>query len=140
MSENDRGREQQQSIGYKKPPKHTQFKPGQSGNPNGRPKKQTRFSDFIAKDTSRKISMRVGDEEQRVSVLRAIGMQQIKLALSGNHKATALILNALKGSDQDPNNHLPELLSEFRSINARRSIERVRTTQPRKETEDSVEP
>ncbi|MBV1901270.1 MAG: hypothetical protein KUG56_06315, partial [Kordiimonadaceae bacterium] len=26
------------SIGYKKPPKANQFKPGQSGNPKGRPK------------------------------------------------------------------------------------------------------
>ena len=26
------------SGGYGKPPKHTQFKPGQSGNPKGRPK------------------------------------------------------------------------------------------------------
>ena len=25
-------------VGYKKPPKRTQFKPGQSGNPRGRPK------------------------------------------------------------------------------------------------------
>jgi hypothetical protein len=26
-------------VGYKKPPTHTQFKPGRSGNPNGRPEK-----------------------------------------------------------------------------------------------------
>lgn len=26
------------SVGKGKPPKHTQFKPGQSGNPKGRPK------------------------------------------------------------------------------------------------------
>jgi hypothetical protein len=25
-------------VGYGKPPKHTQFKPGKSGNPQGRPK------------------------------------------------------------------------------------------------------
>ena len=25
-------------VGYKKPPKSTQFQPGQSGNPKGRPK------------------------------------------------------------------------------------------------------
>lgn len=28
-----------EDVGYKKPPKRSQYKPGQSGNPNGRPKK-----------------------------------------------------------------------------------------------------
>lgn len=28
-------------VGYKKPPKHTQFKPGESGNRKGRPPKET---------------------------------------------------------------------------------------------------
>ena len=32
-------------IGYKKPPKHTQFKPGQSGNPKGRPQKPQTIED-----------------------------------------------------------------------------------------------
>lgn len=28
-------------VGYRKPPRHSQFKPGQSGNPKGRPPKET---------------------------------------------------------------------------------------------------
>jgi len=31
-------------IGYKVTPKHTRFKPGQSGNPKGRPKKKDQLS------------------------------------------------------------------------------------------------
>jgi hypothetical protein len=30
--------EKQEEVGYKHPPKRTRFKPGQSGNPKGRPK------------------------------------------------------------------------------------------------------
>ena len=32
-------------VGYGKPPKHSQFKPGQSGNPQGRPKGSRNSSD-----------------------------------------------------------------------------------------------
>lgn len=33
-------------VGYKKPPKQTQFKPGKSGNPKGAPKNKTNFKDM----------------------------------------------------------------------------------------------
>jgi hypothetical protein len=44
-----RPRNSKEAVGYKKPPKHSQFKPGQSGNPNGRPKGSNNFAtDFKA--------------------------------------------------------------------------------------------
>ncbi len=42
MSDDERPADQTSTggydVGYRKPPKHTRFKPGQSGNPRGRPK------------------------------------------------------------------------------------------------------
>jgi Family of unknown function (DUF5681) len=35
-------------VGYRKPPKTTQFQPGQSGNPRGRPKNKPRKPDTLA--------------------------------------------------------------------------------------------
>jgi hypothetical protein len=35
---NQNGRPPESEVGYGKPPKHTQFAKGRSGNPNGRPK------------------------------------------------------------------------------------------------------
>jgi hypothetical protein len=36
-----------ETVGYKRPPSKTQFKPGQSGNPRGRPKRQLDMSSAL---------------------------------------------------------------------------------------------
>ena len=42
-------------IGYGKPPKHIQFKKGQSGNPKGRPKKPKNLAALILKTFGDKV-------------------------------------------------------------------------------------
>jgi Family of unknown function (DUF5681) len=37
------------AVGYCRPPKHTQFKAGQSGNPKGRPKGTISSANFLRK-------------------------------------------------------------------------------------------
>lgn len=41
-------------IGYRKPPLHSRFQKGRSGNPSGRPKGRKTFVDFFVKALSRK--------------------------------------------------------------------------------------
>ena len=43
-------------IGYRKPPKHTQFKKGQSGNPKGRPKRSESFGQLVREALDEKTS------------------------------------------------------------------------------------
>ncbi len=38
MTDTERGDTERSHVGYARPPARTQFKPGQSGNPRGRPK------------------------------------------------------------------------------------------------------
>ena len=42
MSESESPKSEAYEVGYGKPPKHSQFKPGQSGNKKGRPKRPPR--------------------------------------------------------------------------------------------------
>jgi len=36
-----------ETVGYKRPPSHTRFKPGKSGNPRGRPRRKVNMSESL---------------------------------------------------------------------------------------------
>jgi hypothetical protein len=106
------------AVGYKKPPRHTQFKPGHSGNTKGRPKKSTAPTDVLRKQLRTLVNVTAGGKTQRVSILEAIVMKLASLAASGDYKSIALVLTALKPNEGDQDNNLPELLQQFRAIHA----------------------
>jgi hypothetical protein len=106
------------SVGYGKPPKHTRFRPGQSGNPRGRPRKSATFEDEIERELNSTIIVSEDGERRRISKRRAIVKKQVVLALSGNLRAAELVLSS---SRQVSSNHdsLGLLLEEFREKNLR---------------------
>ena len=117
MEQND---DWEDEVGYKKPPRRTQFKPGQSGNPKGRPKKPKTVADVFLKQVSKNVTISIGGKVERKSMLEAIAIKHINKAATGDAKSTALVLNALKPLEDHQDNNLPELLSHFRAIHAAR--------------------
>jgi hypothetical protein len=72
------------------PPKETQFKKGQSGNPNGRPKKVPKLEDVIDKV--------LGEENSKgESVPEVILRRLVTSAKNGSIKAAELILDRAYG-------------------------------------------
>jgi hypothetical protein len=80
-------------VGYRKPPKDTQFKPGQSGNPNGRPKGTKNLKTDLAEELQEHIALREGGARRTVSKQRAMLKRLMERALQGDTRAASLIIN-----------------------------------------------
>ncbi len=117
------------SVGYKRPPKYTRFKPGHSGNPKGRPTHvRSLKSEFLA-ELSELIRVREGDREVKNSKQRAVVKALVAAAIKGNMRATAALVafcgRAFGGTPENDQSSSPtpddlEILAEFVGREVRR--------------------
>lgn len=79
-------------VGYKNPPKHTQFKPGQSGNLKGRPKNARGLKTDLRAELSTKMKIRMNGEDvsgtKQQLMLRTLSAR----AASGDVQASRILL------------------------------------------------
>ncbi len=81
------------AVGYKKPPRHSQFKPGVSGNAKGRPKGAFNFATVIEQELRARIEVTENGKRKRISKREAIAKQTVNRAAAGDPKATSTLLN-----------------------------------------------
>ena len=82
-------------VGYGKPPKHTRFQKGQSGNPRGRPKGTKNLMTDLTEELRETIVVREGDRPQTVSKQRALLKSLVNRAIKGDARATAIALSTM---------------------------------------------
>ena len=82
-------------VGYKKPPKHTRFQPGQSGNSRGRPKGTKNLKTDLIEELGEKIVVREGKRPHKVSKQRALLKSVVNRAIQGDARATAIALSTM---------------------------------------------
>lgn len=94
MSESDQSDDKQNgAVGYRRPPVNRQFKPGQSGNPRGRPKGRKNLPTTFAEVLSRPIKVRDKNGKIRtLTKLEAIIESITNKALAGDANAFAKIM------------------------------------------------
>jgi hypothetical protein len=80
------------TVGKGRPPLATRWKPGQSGNPNGRPKGVKNMTTYFHEALSTKVEIRVGGQIRKVTAREAIPLKVTNLALKGDYKAISLII------------------------------------------------
>jgi hypothetical protein len=81
-------------VGYGRPPKHSQFKSGQTGNKNGRPKGQPSASEIFMREAARVVRMQVGDKIETISKLEAVTRKLFHMAMAGDPRAMAMVFAA----------------------------------------------
>ena len=79
-------------VGYKSPPVHTRFQPGQSGNPSGRAKGSQNFKTLFNKILNEKIAVREGGDTKKVSKAEAILRTVVVGALKGDVRHAAMLM------------------------------------------------
>lgn len=83
-------------VGYKRPPAQTRWKPGQSGNPAGRPKSLT-FS-----EACRKLLAEIEDETTQETVADALARVAIREARAGSAQHLKEINDRVEGKVTQP--------------------------------------
>jgi len=80
------------SVGYGRPPKHSRFRPGQSGNPRGRPRGAKSVPDIVRKILAQKVTITENGRTRRVPRLEAILLRAAGEASRGEPRALRLLL------------------------------------------------
>lgn len=119
----DKKKKSDSPVGYKKPPSHSQFKPGQSGNRSGRPKQVATFGDVVERQLRKKVTVTKGNTAQRIQILEAIAMTHVNLAAKGNPKSTDIVLNAIQSDGNSQGGMLDEFLQQIRLRNETRKLD-----------------
>lgn len=79
------------STGYRRPPEHTRYQKGKSGNPMGRPKGSKNISTLINQTLYRPVTVTIEGKRKTVPAIAAVLMQATAKALQGDIQASKLI-------------------------------------------------
>jgi hypothetical protein len=103
-------------VGYGKPPVHTQFRKGQSGNPSGRPRRAAteRAKALALKEAYRAVKVTQGDHVTSLPAIQAVLRSQMAEAVKGNVAAQRAFLATVQ-----------EIELEYALAEQRRAAERA---------------
>src|SRR5262249_54814145 len=85
-------------VGYRKPPRHTQFQQGQSGNPGGRPRRPPveRLEELALYEAYRTTVVMEDGHAMPMPVIQAVLRRQLESAAGGNVRAQRDILAMIR--------------------------------------------
>jgi hypothetical protein len=80
------------NVGKGRPPVATRWKPGQSGNPRGRPRGSKNLETILSEALNEKIPVQERGRSRSMSVRQVIGKRIVQAAMKGDLKSINLLL------------------------------------------------
>jgi len=80
-------------VGYGKPPEHSKFRPGQSGNPKGRPRGSLNLATALNRALKEKVTVVENGRRRLVTKLDAAVTQLVNRAVKGDARAVQQMLS-----------------------------------------------
>jgi hypothetical protein len=84
---------------YQRPPRKGQFKPGQSGNPRGRPKNSKNLKTYVGELLDASITVVEDGKTKKIPRVKAIAIQLVNLAAKGDLKGLAAVMSMTRDFD-----------------------------------------
>lgn len=79
-------------VGYGRPPSHSQFKSGQSGNPRGRPPGSKNLQTILREELDQKVQVTENGQPKLMTKRRVAVRQQVDKAVKGDPKAFSVLV------------------------------------------------
>ncbi len=92
-------------VGYGRPPCHTRFKTGQSGNPAGRPRGSKNFRTLLDAALDEKVPVVENGRRRQISKREAVAQQLVNKSAGADLRAIKILFDIFK-DERDPT--LPE--------------------------------
>jgi hypothetical protein len=86
-------------VGRGRPPAASRFRPGQSGNPRGRPRNARGLSAIVATALSERIAVTENGRRRQITKLEAAVKQLVNRAAAGETRVTQLVLGLAQAHD-----------------------------------------
>jgi hypothetical protein len=83
-------------VGYGKPPRHTRFAKGQSGNPRGRPSGAKNFTTLLEEALDEPVTVTENGGRRKVSKRRAIVTQLVNRSATADFRAIKLLFDIVR--------------------------------------------
>ena len=92
------------AVGYGRPPRHTRFEKGRSGNPKGRPSGSKNMSTLFTEALNETVIIAENGGRRKISKRQAIVKQIVNKAAKGDWRCTKLLLELPQetGSPTEP--------------------------------------